>query len=194
MSGCFQVARSPFYELGSTLPIRQQFANLCILEYPVIHVCLPSQSYDFEVIKDASSIIRKPEFRSSASNDHLSPEGVPFKEEEIEDTDFLDPKVFDFMKQGTSDRATSAIEAGGNGLQSSSKTKEQGLSEDMEFDFDQGLIDVYLDLIAQINPDDFLDLEGEFTNEEEVVGRENSSYLMGVLPEDDDIEEGEILE
>lgn len=172
--------------------MRQQFANLYVLEYPVIYVCLPSQSYDFEVIKDASSIIRKPEFKNSTSNDNLSPEGVPFKEEEIEDTDFLDPKVFDFLKHGN--RAPAALEVGGNGPQSSSKTKEQGLSEDMEFDFDQGLIDVYSDLIAQINPDDFLDLEGQFTNEEEVVGRENYFDRMGVLPADDDLEEGEILE
>ena len=48
-----------------------------------------------------------------------------------------------------------------NGLHSSSKDKEQGQFEDLEFDFDQGLIDSYSDLIAEINPDDFLDLDGE---------------------------------
>ncbi|XP_015868093.3 uncharacterized protein LOC107405507 [Ziziphus jujuba] len=207
-------SKSPFYELDSTIPIRQQFANLVILEYPVIYVFLPSQSCDFEVIRDANPIIRKPHLRNSKSNDHLTKEGTAFKEEEIEDNSSLEPKVFDFMKYGNpdslhqfphqgssekllsnlSDRASSAKEVAGNSPQSSLKTKEQGLFEDMEFDFDQGLIDVYSDLISQINPDDFLDLEGEFSKEEEVEGKKNPSYLMEDFPADNDLEEGEILE
>ena len=36
----------------------------------------------------------------------------------------------------------------------------------MDFDFEQGLLDVYYDIInAQINPDDFLDWEGSFSKE-----------------------------
>lgn len=209
-----QGSNSPFYELDSTVPIRQQFANLVILEYPVIYVFLPSQSYDFEVIRDANPIIRKPDLRNSKSKEHSTLEGVTFKVEEIEDSSSLEPKVFDLMKHGypdslhqfphqsssekllnnLSDRATPAIEVAGSSPQSCLKTKEQGFFDDMEFDFDQGLIDVYSDLIAQINPDDFLDLEGEFSREEEVEGRKNPSYLMDDFQADDDLEEGEILE
>ncbi|KAM7472458.1 hypothetical protein LguiA_010641 [Lonicera macranthoides] len=36
---------------------------------------------------------------------------------------------------------------------------------DCDFDFEQGLIDVYSDLISETNPDDFLDLEGVFPEE-----------------------------
>lgn len=191
--GCFQGARSPVYELDITLPIRKEFANFVILEYPVIYVCLPSQSNDFEVIKRTNPSVYKPELRSSKDNNYLSQEGVTVMEEKIEDVSSLDPEVFNFMKQDNSDRASSPVGLGGSGSQSSFNTKKQGLSGEMEFDFDQGLIDIYSDLIAQINPDDFLDLEGEFMNERE-EGRANSSNLMGTLSVDDELEEGEILE
>ena len=36
----------------------------------------------------------------------------------------------------------------------------------MDVDFEQGLLDVYSDIInVQINPNDFLDWEGDFSNE-----------------------------
>ena len=63
----------------------------------------------------------------------------------------------------------------------------------MDFDFDQGLIDAYSDLIAEINPDDFLDFEGALAKE---VGIEEIRHSGG--EEDfravDDLEEGEIVE
>lgn len=80
----------------------------------------------------------------------------------------------------------------GNDSHSSSDAKKQVLFEDMDFDFDQGLIDEYSDLMAEINPDDFLDLEGEFTKEG--VAERNLSSVRKFLLADDDIEEGEILE
>ena len=46
-----QGSRSPFEELGIRAPIREQLANLVILEYSQIHVFLPSHSYDLDVIK-----------------------------------------------------------------------------------------------------------------------------------------------
>ena len=42
-----------------------------------------------------------------------------------------------------------------NKPQSSPLKKEPG--ENMDFDFEQGLLDIYSEIIAQINPDDFLD-------------------------------------
>ena len=47
-----------------------------------------------------------------------------------------------------------------NKPQSSPLNKEPG--ENMDFDFEQGLLDVYYDIIAQINPDDFLDWKVTF--------------------------------
>ena len=48
-----------------------------------------------------------------------------------------------------------------NKPRSSPQEKEPG--ENMDFDFDQDLLDVYSDMIAQFNPDDFLDWEGDFS-------------------------------
>ncbi|RID56996.1 hypothetical protein BRARA_F00403 [Brassica rapa] len=41
-----------FKELDIKASLRKQLAKVAIVEYPVIHVYLPSQSYDFEVIRD----------------------------------------------------------------------------------------------------------------------------------------------
>lgn len=206
--------RSPFRELDVKAPIRQQLSNVVILEYPVIHVFLPSHSYDFEVVKD-SPVPHKCLLRDPVSNDHESPKGVPFKEEEIEeDISASDPMVFDLMKNANTnpvsqmpyengisrkfsnnlDRPLSTKVGADNCLESSLKTEEQGVFEDIDFDFDQGLIDAYSDIIAEINPDDFLDLNGIFAKEanvEEIEGLRNSrgDYLAK-----EELEEGEIAE
>ena len=59
---------------------------------------------------------------------------------------------------------------------------------------DQGLIDAYSDLIAKNIPDDFLDLEGVFS--EEVIAEERRSFLEmgGVFSAEEELEEGEIPE
>lgn len=205
-----QGARSPFCELDIRVPIRQQLTNLVILEYPVIYVFLPSHSLDFEVVKNATPSFCKPELKTYGRN-YPSAGGVPFKEEEIEEDNSY-PKVFDLMKHETSSslphissrsrcekapddsltRTLPATVATDNDSHSDSNAKEQGLFEDMDFDFDQGLIDTYSNLIAEINPDDFLDLEGELTKEE--LEERNLLSVRKFLLADDDIEEGEILE
>ncbi|KAF2319351.1 hypothetical protein GH714_014968 [Hevea brasiliensis] len=133
--------KSPFYELDIKAPLKQQLANVVILEYPVIYVFLPSHSYDFEVVKDVKPVTNRPESKNSVHNDESSPKGVAFREEEIEENDdSSNPQVYDFLKNVILNHGTRNFEA-------------------MDFDFDQGLMDAYSDLIGQVNPDDFLDLE-----------------------------------
>lgn len=91
-----QGPKSPFLELDIDVPIRKQLANLIIIEHPVIHVFLPSHHYDFEVIKAA--IRQKLDFKKSIQSREQSPEGVPFREEEIKEENSPDPKVLDLMK------------------------------------------------------------------------------------------------
>uniref|UniRef100_A0A5B7BHN4 Box C/D snoRNA protein 1 n=1 Tax=Davidia involucrata TaxID=16924 RepID=A0A5B7BHN4_DAVIN len=219
-------SRSPYRELDIKAPLRQQLANIVILEYPVIHVLLPLHSYDFEVIKDAIS--QKPELESIGNNDP-SPKGVTFREEEIADGSSLDPQVLDLMKHvkpnpefqfphqdkrtekelnDTFDRPLLAKVAQvtkpvlkndlcihkseDDNIYSSSKTEEPGFLEDLDFDFEQGLIDAYSNLIGQTNPDDFLDLEGMFTEEVELEERKDHSDFSGVFPVEEELEEGEI--
>ena len=71
-----------------------------------------------------------------------------------------------------------SIEA--NKSQSSPQKKEPG--ENLDFYFDQGLLDIYSDIFAQINPDDFLDLEGDFSKEVKSEERIDCSDLGRVFP------------
>ncbi|KAG5565230.1 hypothetical protein RHGRI_001208 [Rhododendron griersonianum] len=200
--------KSPFRELDIKAPIRQQLENLVILEYPVIHVFLPSHPCDFEVIKDA--IPERIENKQSLSSNHPSPKGVTFREEEIEDDPSPNPQVLDLMKCSIPSKdkviekefhekldtpllETQDHEAQDNLYCSSTKTTNAGVFEDTDFDFEQGLIDAYSDLIAQTNPDDFLDWEGMFPEEVgPVERRDNPDFSRGIPVEDEELEEGEI--
>ena len=74
-----------------------------------------------------------------------------------------------------------------NKPQSSPQKKEPG--ENIDFDFEQGLLDVYSDIIAQINPDDFLDWEVDFSQEVKSEERIDCSDLVRVFPVEE-LEEG----
>ncbi|KAG6575667.1 Box C/D snoRNA protein 1, partial [Cucurbita argyrosperma subsp. sororia] len=172
-------ATSPFRELDSRLPIRQLFYNLVFVEYPVIYVVLPSQTPNFQVVKTANPMSHNPEDTNTGKNDLASHEGVSFRVEEIEDDDnSCNPQVLDLLKVSTSSPqgATLGNHEFGNGPNSSSQAEELAVSKGLEFDFEQDLIDTYSNIMAQINPDDFLDWEGDFSK--------------GV----EELEEGEIME
>ncbi|KAJ7949104.1 Box C/D snoRNA protein 1 [Quillaja saponaria] len=203
--------RSPFKELDIKAPIRQQLANVVILEFPVIHVFLPSHSINFEVVKDVNPIIHKSPSEICESNQ--SPEGVSFKEEEIEDNGSPDPKVFDIMKHVDSsslnempsqskscEKASTALqdipqfsgEAGGNISHPLPNSKELEFLE-MEYEFDPSLIGDYSDLFDQINNDDWFNFESELAEEVQIEERElcgNEVPFSGA----EELEEGEILE
>ncbi|XP_031274774.1 box C/D snoRNA protein 1 [Pistacia vera] len=207
-------AKSPFRELDIKAPLRQQLSNIVILEYPVIYVFLPSHSYDFEVVKDSQPVTHRPVLRNPVGNDHQSPRGILFREEEIEDVISTNPQVCDLMKHvnpgsvpvipsqtGMTLNESNNLDsplltrvAVDNILYSNTKMEEPGVPEDMEFDFDQGLIDTYSDIIAEINPDDFLDLDSIFAKE--ACGQETgdlSNSKRGYIGEEE-LEEGEIAE
>ena len=74
-----QGSRSPFNELDIRAPIREQLANLVVLEYPQIHVFLPSHSYDFDVNKVFNPRHHQPELKESCTIDHPSPKGFSFR-------------------------------------------------------------------------------------------------------------------
>lgn len=192
------------------MPIRQLFSNLVFVEYPVIYVFLPSQTPNFEVVKTANPVSRNPEGTNAGKNDLASHEGISFRMEEIEDDDNSgNPQVLDMMKVSTSSprcevdsqnlhSATHNYSTDlmgkqevGNSPNSSSQGKELGVVKDFEFDFEQDLIDAYSNIMAQINPDDFLDWEGDFSKGVEMEG---SGELLGDTFTIEELEEGEIME
>ncbi|KAG4175974.1 hypothetical protein ERO13_A11G220500v2 [Gossypium hirsutum] len=206
-------SKSPFRELDIKAPFRKLLADMVVLEYPVIHVFLPSEHCDFEVIRENHLVTHGPEGKDPSGADNEIPKGVTFKEEEIEDNgSSLEPQVFDLMKHvlsspmhqipsqnksekafgGNSVLSLSARAGARNRVHCSLQAKVSGLFDDMEFDFDQGLIDAYSDLIAEINPDDFLDLEGE-AKQAETEDRTDLSNSRGVFFAEE-LEEGEILD
>ncbi|XWS45681.1 hypothetical protein CRYUN_Cryun14cG0000700 [Craigia yunnanensis] len=81
----------------------------------------------------------------------------------------------------------------GNIVHSSFQTKDSKVFQDMEFDFDQGLIDAYSDLIDEINLDNFVNFEDEFPKQsdtEDIIDLSNSLGVFFV----EELEEREILD
>ncbi|CAN1814548.1 Box C/D snoRNA protein 1 [Linum perenne] len=201
--------KSPFRELDIKAPLREQIAHLSILEYPVIHVYLPSHSYDFEVVKDLRPVAYRQEPKSSIPNDQQIPKGVTFKEEEIdeeeEENGCSDVQVYDLAKkpirspghnkapQKATDSSPAEINSStveisvANDAQIHPAPKDKRVDE-MDFNFDPSLLDSYSDILDSIDTEDFLDFEGELTIEmdgdEEDVFRSNLSM--------EELEEGEI--
>ncbi|KDP20399.1 hypothetical protein JCGZ_05282 [Jatropha curcas] len=206
--------KSLFHEVDIKAPLRQQLAKVVILEYPVIHVFLPSHKIDFEVVKVVDLVSQRPDNKNSVHNDQSIPKGVVFKEEEIEEHHgSSDPQVYDFMKNitlsppheiphhnvsekafdGSSNGSILARGTTGNDSHSSSKSIELGIF-DMDFDFDPGLIDAYPDLIGEVNPDYFLCLDSEFLKEEKIEESKDFPSSQGILSLQEEVEEGEIVE
>ncbi|XP_068662580.1 uncharacterized protein [Aristolochia californica] len=191
--------KSLFRELDINVPLCRQLADIVLIEYPSIHVFLPSQNYSFEV---ENAVVRK-EGPTKPLDDLPSPKVVHFKEEEIEEDVTLGTQVFDLMEYGDpkfvdnfllpeSPRLNKGDEKEikrpklslGDKLQAPITVETDGYfgsnaklgsSGDFDFEFAQDLRDAYSGLIEQVNPDDFLCIENGFIGDEE-------------------LEEGEILE
>ncbi|CAN0862668.1 hypothetical protein LINGRAHAP2_LOCUS8517 [Linum grandiflorum] len=196
----FPKGKSPFRELDIKAPIRQQIAHLSILEYPVIHVYLPSHSYDFEVVKDLRPVAYHHEAKSSSiRHDQQSPKGVAFKVEEIQEeaNGSSEVQVYDLAKKSittspgnkTSPQKATTVclnvvdSSVANDLQTcpAAEDNRAGIFDGMDFNFDPSLLDSYSDILAEIDTEDFLDFEGELP--------------MGMESDDDkvfELEEGEI--
>lgn len=215
-----QDPKSPFSELNIEASLRGQLSGIVIVEYPVIHVFLPSQICDFEIERSANSFSKEIESAKSLS-DFPSPKGVHFREEEPEeddlssDTQFLD--LMTYMNSEPSDnfqmidkevalsktKASEGTQLVRNnegrarhlevGEYSCSNSKAFGVSDDMAFDFEQDLQDAYSYLIGQANPDDYLCLEGEFIENMEGT-RGDQSGIDELFSREEELEEGEIVE
>lgn len=208
-----QGPKSPFKELDMKAPIREQLANVVILEFPVIHVFLPSHNVNFEVIKPVNPTMHKP--LQKDCDGAQSPKGIPFREEEIEDDDNSpNPQILDLMKHLdselshqtpsqnksseqalniSSDNHLLEGDTAGNLSHSSLKSNDLDLSENVGFDLDSNFMDIYSDLMALINPEDFLDYERQPSNKPEVEGMDLGGG-SGICPVPEELEEGEIAE
>ncbi|KAM7265971.1 hypothetical protein ACFE04_003654 [Oxalis oulophora] len=199
--------KSPFKELDVNNTIKQLLANVIILEYPVIHVFLPSHTCNFQILNDSPPV---PRSIHSAIDHPQSPKGVTFREEQIEeDGGSPNPRRqtnsspicqthsrnrSEKMSNKPVDMAVSTTGASGNSLHLDSEPMETGLFDDVEFEFDQDLLDAYSDLLAQVNPDEFLDFDGEFVEEAQVDENRYLSHSRGLPLPNEELEEGEIAE
>ncbi|CAN1343845.1 Box C/D snoRNA protein 1 [Linum perenne] len=197
--------KSPFRELDIKAPLREQIAHLSILEYPVIHVYLPSHSYDFEVVKDLRPVAYRQEPKSSIPS-------VTFKEEEIEEEEeengCSEVQVYDLAKkpiptpghnkapQKATDSSTAEISVANDAQIRQAPEKKPITSpgrkdkrvDEMDFNFDPSLLDSYSDILDSIDTEDFLDFEGELTIE--MDGDEEDVFGSNLSVEE--LEEGEI--
>lgn len=174
-----QVSGSPFIELDIEAPIREELGDLVIVEYPVIHVFLPSHRCDFEVIKAPSR--PKIDLNEPITDVEDCSNGVSFRVEEIQEDDHLEAQVLDLMKHAEPDKAFQNIckskDTEKDTLDSTSaaritevpvvknilcvdmaEDKKLLLSdqsgEDMTFDFEQELLNSCSDVQSKTNLDD----------------------------------------
>ncbi|XP_073129177.1 uncharacterized protein [Henckelia pumila] len=199
--------KSPFCRLKMNAPIREQLANMVILEYPVVYVFLPSHSYDFEVINNSIPI--KTEIKECARNNHLSPKGVTFKVEEIEDGGASEPHVSDLTNQRKTKKepgysvksplAVRAVKQARSIFQSdtctwstedsnaghSFRAMQSAPSDDIDFDLEPDLLDMYSNLISETNIDNLLDFGSVLADEHKNL--EVETFLL-----EEELEEGEI--
>ncbi|CAE5956562.1 unnamed protein product [Arabidopsis arenosa] len=193
-------AKAPFKELDIKAPLRQQLAKVAILEYPVIHVYLPSQSYDFEVINHVNTT---PNPNDSLYDGHGCTNGITFREEEIEEDDInsFEPKVLELVKQMNYNpclRVSEESKAEGVGTNKSNPLvdpREQEDAGNMELEFEEGLIDTYSDLFAEMSPGDYFNFECEFAKG---LDSDDNCSLQNLdtdfIADGLDLEEGEIVE
>ncbi|BAU02448.1 hypothetical protein LR48_Vigan10g058800 [Vigna angularis] len=204
--------KSPFKEIDIKLPIRKQLADIVILEFPVVFVLLPSHRINFEVIMDVNT--RKHKSPQKDSEENQIPQGLSFREEVIEDDNSsVDPQVFDIMKQvesslpqelmtqntsseiapnDSSNKSLFEGDTGGDLSNSLTETQNPKLPEEIDFYFDQDLMDFYTDILDQTNPSDLFDFDSDFANK-----TENKIDIIGaseLFPLPNELEEGEIPE
>ncbi|GAB2289083.1 hypothetical protein Dimus_023384 [Dionaea muscipula] len=180
--------KSPFRELDTNVSVKELLSNIVVCEYPVIHVFLPSHSYDFEVVRDIKPPQIKPELKPPEKSDIPSPHNgrvfKELKEEEIDDGNDLDPQILDLLKGsgvGSVFQASCHDQRAPDNLANQQSTERNSpdntlqiqrtetdgvlsktnIEEIEDFDFDQGLIDAYSYILAQSNPDDFFDFDLE---------------------------------
>lgn len=203
--------KAPYRQLDINAPLRQQLSNLVILEYPVVHVFLPSHNIEFEVMKE--SIPRQVKPKEIINNYSPSHKGVTFKEEEIEDVDSSDPRVSDLIihhanieveEKGTEEQHLSESVDGIRGDQGAtpvldtcsnaeeSRDMDLAFLDSMAFEFDPKLIDSYAaELFAEANPEGNLDFGGSL-GDEKYLGGGNWADFGDALPAEEELEEGEI--
>ncbi|KMS98954.1 hypothetical protein BVRB_3g067540 [Beta vulgaris subsp. vulgaris] len=202
-------SKAPYRELDLDTPLNQLLGGLVILEYPVIHVFLTSDSFDFEVVKDVRPHpISRQQTKRSYKDDTPNQVGVTFKEEEIEEGENVpESQIIDLLKipemeaPKTNSISVQMMEKQCNDLPNNSERQKiesdevfscnVGKEVEMldakieDFDFDQELIDAYSFIMEQSNPDDFLDYKPDGEGEDHV---DTNVYFADV----EDLEEGEI--
>ncbi|KAL5706416.1 hypothetical protein ACHQM5_024586 [Ranunculus cassubicifolius] len=138
-------SKSPYRELDIKAPLGQQLVDVVIVEYPVIHVFLPSASYEFEVVKDTYQKTDEP-----VNEEVSSPRGVVCREEEVED-DMSDPQILDLMTYMNPELPMEHEMEGGEGLE-----ETLGDYEIDDFEFAQDLRNAF----SAVDPDEYLDYSG----------------------------------
>lgn len=123
-------ASMPLYrQLDINRSIGEQLASTVILEYPVIHVYLPSDSYNFEV-EHWTFRVKNQESPSLVHPSSLpSPPGTPLREEEIEEGE-VSPTRFLDLRAGV----YSAPTGGSHVLENATSTGNTGQMPRTAFD------------------------------------------------------------
>ncbi|KAJ3708685.1 hypothetical protein LUZ61_012390 [Rhynchospora tenuis] len=200
-----KTSRSLFKELDVKLPMGSQLKKVLILEYPVIHVFLPTEAPDFDIEKPVKCEIIKGRNAGPLNQDRDVLPVYPtakcsiYREEEIEEEETeLETCVIDLSERAAQNsnfstaepsmhKCSTAVSPAKEGNQSHNSMGGVIKEEEEELDFDLEVEQAYNDLIGEINPDDFLCFDDDgFINV--VHNNENNEIGSG----EQELEEGEI--
>ncbi|KAF3337290.1 putative box C/D snoRNA protein [Carex littledalei] len=198
-----KTSKSSFRELDIKLPMCSQLRNVLILEHPVMHVYLPTETPDFNIEKRVMPKNTKGRDVCSSNQDSNLLSGEPaakcsiYKEEEIEEGETEpETQVVDLSEHVAQDskfgrgagmrKCSTVASPAKKASQSRNSTEGMIQGEAQGLDFDQEVERAYSDLIGGIDPDDFLCFDDDgFINS--VHNCENKALGSG-----EEVEEGEI--
>ncbi|XP_020693425.1 uncharacterized protein LOC110107492 isoform X2 [Dendrobium catenatum] len=190
-------SKSTFRKLDIEAPIGSQLAKIVVLEHPIIFVYLPSHENGFEVEASRMPLLRNPP--PSTFDGIPSHNGTLYRVEEVEEgempsdtriTDLVDCRKSEancnvpsntFIAKEIAKEDKQITEANTGVVKDQISGEAQGEqatnspeSGEAVFYFEKELRDAYSDLIGEMNPDDFLCLDGVY--EDSVDLREGRWY------------------
>ncbi|KAJ4895297.1 HIT-type Zinc finger family protein [Raphanus sativus] len=133
-----------------------------------MYIYLPSQSFDFEVIRDFDHLNTTPAPKDSLYYSHGDTKGIiTSPEEEIEEDKInsFEPEVLDLIKQVSEDSKVTK-----NSHPQFDPTEQGDAADNMELEFEQGLLDTYFDLFTGMDPDDNCNLKWTIVTEDMTPG------------------------
>ncbi|PKU60436.1 hypothetical protein MA16_Dca027104 [Dendrobium catenatum] len=160
-------SKSTFRKLDIKAPIGSQLAKIVMLEHPINFVYLPSHENGFEVEASRMPLLRNP---TPSTFDGIPIHNGTLYRVEVQEGEMpSDTRIANLVECRKSEANCNITEANTVVFKDQTTGEAQGEvaanspeSGDAKFYFEKELRDAYSDLIGEMNPDDFLCLDGVY--------------------------------